>query len=450
MATTRVTASPDLSELPPADVRPARASALDIGRVAARVVVPMAGIGLIKRRPRAMSVAQRLQPDRSAIRLLGDLRGRYGPGPLDVSVPGRPFQLLLDPAQVGRLLADAPTPFSPDTTEKAAALRHFQPHGVLISQGDTRARRRDLNESVLQPGRAAHELAGSWTKLVRDEAQEMLCDGPELDATRFTEHFWAIVRRIVLGGDTTADRRVTDLLGRLRLDANWAYAHPRRGDERRRFLSLLTRQLDLDRPGSLGAAVRGHPADPDLDPVGQVPHWLFAFDAASLVTFRALALLVAHPDELARAHAEADRADLSTPQQLPYLRACVLESIRLWPTTPALLRESTEDTDWGPAGTTMLVYTPFFHRDPDILPYADSFSPDIWLDGQAAANPALVPFSAGPAVCPGRDVVLFTTSTLLAALLQLASFGPRGNAADLRPGRLPATLDHFGIRFALT
>ncbi|MFD2467482.1 cytochrome P450 [Amycolatopsis silviterrae] len=450
MATTRAAASPDLSELPPADVRPARASVRDTGRIAARVVAPTVGIGLVKRRPRAMAAAQKLQLDRSAISLLRDLRERYGPGPLELPLPGRSIRLPLDPGQVGELLAGAPTPFSPDTAEKSAALRHFQPHGVLISTGSARAQRRKLNETVLEPGRAAHELAGTWAETIRFEAHEMLSGFPGLDATQFTEHFWTIIRQLVLGGDTTADRRVTDLLDQLRLDANWAFAHPRQEENRRQFQSLLDRQLGLDRPGSLGAAMKNQPAEPGLDPVGQVPHWLFAFDAAAIATLRALALLATHPDELTAARDEAAEADLSTPQQLPYLRACVLESIRLWPTTPALLRESTEDTAWGPAGTAFLVYTPFFHRDPETLPYADSFVPDIWLDGRAKANPALVPFSAGPAVCPGRDVVLFTASTLLANLLRLAGFAPRGTAADLQPGRLPATLNHFGIRFALS
>ena len=187
----------------------------------------------------------------------------------------------------------------------------------------------------------------------------------------------------------------------------------------------------------------------ELDPADQVAHWLFAFDAAGMITFRALALLATHPAATEQARAELEEADLSEPQQLPYLRACALESVRLWPTTPALLRESTTDSSWGPSGTTLLIFTPFFQRDPDKLSYADRFEPDIWLDGRAVANPALVPLSAGPARCPGRDLVLFCASTLLAHLLrehwyELVS-GPV--LAPERP--LPATLDNFHLRFAL-
>jgi hypothetical protein len=52
---------------------------------------------------------------------------------------------------------------------------------------------------------------------------------------------------------------------------------------------------------------------------------------------------------------------------------------------------------------------------------ADSYS--IWLDGRARQYPQLVPFSAGPAECPGRNVVLLTTSSLLAKLLATVDVG---------------------------
>jgi hypothetical protein len=51
------------------------------------------------------------------------------------------------------------------------------------------------------------------------------------------------------------------------------------------------------------------------------------------------------------------------------------------------------------------------------LPYADRFASDVWLQEPDAADWPLVPLSAGPVICPGRNLVLFTTSTILAVLL---------------------------------
>lgn len=419
----------------------------DTLRVVLQVVVPTVLIGVIKRRPRVMASAQKLQVDRPAVRLLQRLHRRYGEGPLRLRLPGRSIDLMLSPDGVGALLAGTPSPFSPASREKVAALRHFQPHGVLISDGPERTVRRELNEAVLEPGRPVHELAGVWTQAIGIQAREMRRTGDALDWDAFNEHWWTIVRQVTLGGDTAEDREVTDLLERLRRAGNWAYALPLPRRTRDRFSALVLRQVSLKRPGSLATALASMPSGGGADPAGQLPHWLFAFDAAGLVAFRTLALLAAHPGRCAEVRAELDGLDLSEPQQLPRLRASVLESVRLWPTTPALLRESRGATEWGPDRTTFLVFTPYFHRDAERLPYADRFEPDIWLDGRAANDPALVPFSGGPGACPGRDLVLFTTSMLLANLVQGNDFRLLG--ASLPQDRLPLTLDNFGLRFDL-
>lgn len=61
-----------------------------------------------------------------------------------------------------------------------------------------------------------------------------------------------------------------------------------------------------------------------------------------------------------------------------------------------------------------MIFTPFFHRDTETLPHADRFAPEHWRDGAGHTPAALVPFSAGPARCPGRDLVLQITGNLLA------------------------------------
>jgi cytochrome P450 len=81
------------------------------------------------------------------------------------------------------------------------------------------------------------------------------------------------------------------------------------------------------------------------------------------------------------------------------------------------------------------------------LPFADEFVPDIWLDGRAQQYPQLVPFSAGPAECPGRNLVLFVTSTLLAHLFDKMDLALE-SAPGLAAGRpLPLTLNQFGLTF---
>ena len=94
-----------------------------------------------------------------------------------------------------------------------------------------------------------------------------------------------------------------------------------------------------------------------------------------------------------------------------------------------------------------MIIVPAFHRDPE-LPFADEFAPDIWLDGRAQRYPQLVPFGAGPVECPGRNLVLFT-STLLAYLLGATSLELR-SAPRLESSKpLPATLNQLTLEFGV-
>ncbi|WP_158887221.1 cytochrome P450 [Amycolatopsis anabasis] len=433
-----------------------RASVPETVRFGLEAGVPLVAGGVIVRRPQVMALAEKLQADRKTVGLMHELNDRYGPGSLRVPIPGRTVLLVLDPGDVHRILVTEAASFTPANQEKRAALTQFQPHGVLISRGAERAKRREFNENVLQTPRPLHELAEPFVAVVREEADRMTAAaevGGRLSWSRFADGWWRIVRRVVLGDSARDDEALTDELGELRTAGNWSYLHPIRRVRRSDFAERLRIRLDRAEPGSLAQALAQTPAAEGTDPGGQVPHWLFAFDAAGIVTARTLALLATHPEQAGRAHAELDALDLAKPQLLRYLRACQLESLRLWPTTPVVLRDSTVDTKWGadtvPAGAAFVILAPYFHRDASSLSYADEFAPDIWLDGRAEQNPALVPFSAGPGECPARNLVLFVTSTLLAALQEHHRF-ELTSAAPLGPGRpIPATLNNFALDFAV-
>ncbi|WP_281292250.1 cytochrome P450 [Actinomadura decatromicini] len=128
-----------------------------------------------------------------------------------------------------------------------------------------------------------------------------------------------------------------------------------------------------------------------------------------------------------------------------------MESVRLWPTTMTILRDSTLPTEWAgrtlPAGTGFLIHTPFLQWDDETLPYADSFEPEVWLDGTAEREWAVVPFSEGPGKCPGRHLSLLAASLFLG--LALRDFDLRQDAG-LRLSRerpLPRTLSPFRLGF---
>ncbi len=420
-----------------------------------RVLVPTIAKGVIIRRRSMVAFAQRLELDRSAVRTLQRLRERHGDGPVIIRAPGRVQAVLLAPADVRRVLDGTPEPFAADTSEKHALLSHFQPDGVLISRGAEREERRELNEAVLDSGCPRHRLAAHFASVVEEEAGALLTEARgagTLDWRSFASAWNRIVRRVVLGDGARGDEELTRLLAKLRRDANWAFLHPKRRALYERFASRLARHLDRAEPGSLAHVMAKMHTAPDAAPAGQVPQWLFAFDSAGIASFRALALLATHPAPAARARAEIAESEGAPAPELPFVRACVLESVRLWATTPMILRQSTAETEWDgctmPANIGVLIFAPYFHRDATRLPFADRFAPETWLGGSPERDLGLVPFSDGPARCPGRELVLLLASTMLAALTRSSvprlSSGERLDATQ----PLPGTLDHFSLRFA--
>lgn len=421
------------------------------------VILPTLAKGVIIRRPRVVALAERLNLDRRAVRRMQQLRNSYGAGPLLLRMPpGLPRALILAPEHVQRVLEGSPEPFAVASSEKRSAMSHLQPQGLLISHGRARADRRRFNEQVLDADRPVHRLGQRFLEIVREEAEALLADPrrrQELAWDAFVIAWFRMVRRVVLGDAARDDHRLTDQLAQLRSDANWAFLRPKRRQLRAQFFARLGQHLARAEEGSLAAVIVATPGTDDTAPLQQVPQWLFAFDAAGIATFRALALLATHPQQLERARTEISGRAQAAQQTLPFLRACVLESVRLWPTTPMVLRQSTAATAWEtgvlPRRTGIVIFAPFFHRDDQRLPFADRFAPELWLDEPPPVPWSLIPFSAGPAACPGRNIVLLLASAMLAELLadRPVQLKPPARLDPRRP--LPATLNNFGLRFTL-
>jgi cytochrome P450 len=429
-----------------------RASTMQTLGVFLNVILPTVAKGVIIRRPGALAMAERLDLDRRAVRHLQRLRSRHGSAPLLLRIPLRHQLLLLDPSHVHRVLEGTPRPFSPASSEKRAALAHFEPKGSLVTPGPERTVRRRLNEQALESDSPVHSLGQRFVSVVDEEAR-LLVDAAgrrgALTWPAFEIAWLRVVRRVVFGDAARDEHAITDLMTTLRSHANWAFLWPRDDGKRERLHHLIRSHIRRAEPGSLASVIAALRPPTATHPEQQIPQWLFAFDPAGMTTFRSLALLATHPMQAPRA---MDEVRGGQREHLPFLRATVLESLRLWPTTPLLLRQTNEPTRWEggemPAGTGVMIYAPFFHRDDQTQPYADRFEPGLWLRERSTQDWPLVPFSSGPAVCPGRHLVLMLTSAMLAALLERRTPRLLSHGFDANQ-RLPGTLSHFALRFEL-
>ena len=145
-------------------------------------------------------------------------------------------------------------------------------------------------------------------------------------------------------------------------------------------------------------------------------------------------LLQQHPDALQRAREEVLRCVPSLEAltigqlgQLDFLDACVQESMRLKPAAPFISAEALESTTVGDVaidkGTIVLCLMRDTSPDNPHFENAPRFDPGRWLQ-ESVNRKAVMPFGAGPRICPGRYLALLeikVAMTMLLARFDIAS-----------------------------
>ncbi|MFJ3964736.1 cytochrome P450 [Streptomyces sp. NPDC090036] len=423
--------------------------------------VPLAGLGALLRglaRPRPGTV--RASASAAALRAL---RARHGDAPVLVRTrSGRTVLVLLDPQDVRRFYAEPVGVLAADPPDKCRGLSPQEPAGTGCSRGELRAERRQVSAEVLAAGLPVHPSCGLFLAALAEEARHLTAGAPtaslDLDLARARYAVHRTARRIVLGDSAAADEELTGWLTQLRAEGEGL-----RGGRARAARSLHARAR------ARIEAYAGHAADDTLvgraaryadptgtvDPVGQAQHWLLAMDAVPDTVLRTLLLLGAHPAEqdLAAAEAAAEATAGAGRGELPRLRACVRESLRLYPVVSDLIRVTGAETEWRgvryPAGTSVLLPAAFHQRDPERVPAAHVFVPGRWKNPGADQDVRMAPFSHGGGRCPGDQLGLMITAALCAEVLRTHRVG-RGRPVLDPVGPLPAALDPRGIRLTLT
>ena len=157
--------------------------------------------------------------------------------------------------------------------------------------------------------------------------------------------------------------------------------------------------------------------------IGNAITMVFAGEDTTSNTIAWLLNFVArHGDVAAAIRSEADTVmgehmvlqDFAGLDQFSYLDAATNEAMRLKPVAPIMGMETNKEIAVGdllvPAGTMLLLALRSGGMSALNFDKPNVFSPERWLDGNAAANddPArkLFPFGGGPRFCPGRFLAL--------------------------------------------
>ncbi len=432
-----------------------RASVVDGVRFTAQIGIPQVVLGLFKKRQLPMKVASIARADAQGFHLVKGLVERNGPGPFLIRVATDEALLLHAPDDIEFVLGGSPDPFASDPDAKRKGMSAFQPDALTISRGNEWRNRRAFAESVLATGKPLHPLAPRFLTVVREAAGALA----SLETVRWedlNESFQRITRRVVFGDRAGGDVALSARLGALMAAGNSTPGKPADGYDE--LLASIQAYVDDPDPESLTGRFADAPHDATTNVAGQAIHWLFAMgDTLPLNLMRALVLLATHPEQLHEVRAEIAKIDIERAEDvavLDYTAGCILEAMRLWPTTPLFGRITTQDVTFPggevlPADTQVLIYNVFNHRDPARVPFADDFSPGEWASGDALQSWQFNFFSHGPQGCPGAGLSVFVGQAFLARLLAYWTLTVDGISLD--PGDpLPHGLDVNGLSIDLS
>lgn len=158
-------------------------------------------------------------------------------------------------------------------------------------------------------------------------------------------------------------------------------------------------------------------------------------DTAAITIEWALVELINNPHVMEKARQEIDSVtgksrliQESDIPNLPYMRAIIKETLRIHPTVPVIVRESSESCKvYGyeiAAKTVLFVNLWSMGRDPKLWENPLEFRPERFMCEEnnkfdmRGQNFQLMPFGTGRRGCPGASLALQAVPTNLAAMIQ--------------------------------
>ena len=163
----------------------------------------------------------------------------------------------------------------------------------------------------------------------------------------------------------------------------------------------------------------------------QVKTFLAAgYESSALTLAWAFLMLARHPEAEARLHRELDAVlgeQAPTPAdlpRLPYARAVIQETMRLYPPLWMTGREARSACEIGgaavPAGALVMTSQWAMHRHPRYFADPDAFRPERWESAETANLPrfAYFPFGGGPRICIAQKFAMMESILVLVTVAQ--------------------------------
>jgi cytochrome P450 len=379
----------------------------------------------------------------------------FGLGPIDA-------YMLTNPADVERVLVTEDAKFrKPDFQDDAIGT--LLGEGLLLSEGQTWRRQRELARPAFDPRRIA-----SLSEMMTGHAAAMVDDWSDGEVRDVQSEMARVTVKIITEAmfgaelDDERTRLVQENLEPLGkrfepnpfrfLIPNWAPTRENR--EYARSVRALEDVIDdvvaerrgtEDRPAAAAEGAEGEPMDllsvllrakrrgrqTDSQIRDEMMTMLLAgHDTTALTLTYAWYLLSQHPEAEAKVHEELDRVcggetpTMADVRRFDYVERVLLEAMRLYPPVYVMFREPRVDVRLGgyrvPAGSAVMLPQWAVHRSPRWYDDPEAFDPDRWLPERRSKRPrfSYFPFGGGPRHCIGKHLSMLEAQLILATVAQ--------------------------------
>lgn len=443
--------------------------------------------------PRGLPVlGNALQIDSASLHLTAEKWSRAYGEVFRFRIGPRPLVVLSNPETIAAALRERPDGFR-RTTRMSRIAKEMGFNGVFTASGEAWRRQRPMVMAGFDPGRikAYFPALVKVTERFERRWQRAAAAGETIDLQADLMRYTVdVTAGLAFGADINTIESDTDVIQQhldkilpslfKRLFAPfpaWRWLRNRSVDKHVNALQSAVTQFIAQARARMeeNPALRTQPTNlieamiaardtegsgvDDADVAGNVLTMLLAGEDTTANTLAwMIYLLSRHPQALRRAREDVAGKNLARYEDvsaLPYVDACINETMRLKPVAPILMLEPIRDTRLGelelPAGTLIMCLMRAGATDERRFPDAQTFDPGRWLTVSATSSKRVVmPFGAGPRLCPGRYLAILEMKMVMAMLLsrfdiQSVTTPDGGEAKE----QLAFTMSPVGLRLSL-
>ena len=411
--------------------------------------------------------------DGSGIHLYNTYKEKYGDF-AESNMYGENIYTVTNNKYIKTILDNSPDLFNVGKLKKTF-FKSFMSKNVGVSSGCPWKSRRQMNEFALDTNRL-HQFASKHNHDIKSELLKWK-NKKKIDFDNFSKFGNMMVAKVIFNTDN-----LDDVVFKIFSEANTTEVfhnpdfkiNPKIYNK---YLDVLNHYIDHPNEQSLiklcvdSLKSVNHIKCPSItdnkdEIIHQIPHLIFPINGLFITTIpRLLLLLCNHPNTFKKVTDEIyllnentnknyDNQDISQKiYKLPFLRKCILETLRL--NNPVITTFRTLEKDYTfdnkhsfKKGTQFLILNNPVLREKEYFKEPDKFIPSRWTDEMEKSYYS-ISFNQGPQICPAKELAIYLAQSFIYNFITIKNIG-RGTtilAKSINTEKSPQIINPCKIEF---